>query len=321
MQRFHFLSVLALVAAMGLPGELFAVSVKTIEVGNTPIYLAVNQTTNRIYVSNFLSSSVSVIDGSTNTVVATIPVATDPSFIDVNSATNKVYVSNINSVSVIDGGNDTVVATITDVSSPFGVAVDSVTNRVYVANSAANDVAVIDGASDTVVETIPVGKNPFGVVVDSSANLVYVSDSNESSPAVSVIDGASNSVIQTFSLPSLAGPGNMALDVALNHLFVVDGTNEVVYVIDTSTGTLLATITGGAVHFKGVVGVTVLQPGQSVLVTDINRNAVFQISEATLAVKSHFSSGTAPGGIKVNRASHVIYVAEEGSNSVEAITR
>jgi YVTN family beta-propeller protein len=195
-----------------------------------------------------------------------------------------------------------------------------VTNRIYVAESAVNDVAVIDGASKTILERVPVGKNPFGVVVDSSSNLVYVSDSNELSPAISVIDGSSNSVINTFPLPDLASPGNMALDSQLNHLFVVDGINEVVYVLDTSAGSLVATITGGAVPFKGVVGVTVMQPSQSVLVTDVNRNAVFQISEATLAVKSHVISATAPAGIKVDRHTHVIYVAEEGSNSVNAIT-
>jgi YVTN family beta-propeller protein len=116
MRRLYILRQLALAAAI-LSSELFAVSIKTIPVGTTPIYLAVNQMTNRVYVSNLLSHTVSVIDGATNTVAATVPVGTDPSFIDVDANTNMVYVSNINSVSVIDGHNNTVVTTITDVSS------------------------------------------------------------------------------------------------------------------------------------------------------------------------------------------------------------
>jgi len=116
MRRLYILRQLALAAAI-LSSELSAVSIKTIPVGTTPIYLAVNQMTNRVYVSNLLSHTVSVIDGATNTVAATVPVGTDPSFIDVDANTNMVYVSNINSVSVIDGHNNTVVTTITDVSS------------------------------------------------------------------------------------------------------------------------------------------------------------------------------------------------------------
>jgi len=99
---------------------------------------------------------------------------------------------------------------------------------------------------------------------------------------------------------------------------VIDGTNKVVYVLDTTTGALLATITGGKVSFKGPVAATVLQPGKSVLVTDVQRNGVFQVSETTFAVSTGLKGGSAPAGIAMNRTTRVVYVAESGNNTVIA---
>jgi YVTN family beta-propeller protein len=81
---------------------------------------------NRIYVANFNSNDVSVIDGATNAVIATIPV----------------------------GGN------------PAGVDVNPLTDRIYVANRASDNVSVIDGVTNTVIATVPVGARPFAVGVN-----------------------------------------------------------------------------------------------------------------------------------------------------------
>ena len=68
--------------------------ITTIPVGNSPTGVGVNQLTNRIYVANNGDSTVSVVDGNTNTVVATIPVADHPVGVAVNPTTNLVYVAN-----------------------------------------------------------------------------------------------------------------------------------------------------------------------------------------------------------------------------------
>ena len=48
----------------------------------------VNPVTNKIYVTNYNSNSVSVIDGTTNTVTTTIAVGANPNGAAVNSITN-----------------------------------------------------------------------------------------------------------------------------------------------------------------------------------------------------------------------------------------
>jgi YVTN family beta-propeller protein len=89
---------------------LFALSSTNIPVGNTPLYVAANTTTHRIYVTNLNDNTVSVIDGNSNTVVATVPVGNAPMGIDVNAVTNLIYVASSGSsfVSVIDGNSNKV---------------------------------------------------------------------------------------------------------------------------------------------------------------------------------------------------------------------
>jgi YVTN family beta-propeller protein len=99
-----------------------------------PVQVAVNPVTNRIYVSNQNSSSVTVIDGATNQ-TTTVPVGVGPGGLAVNSVANKIYVVNAidNTATVIDG--DTTNTTTVPVGPlPLSAAVNQVTNQIYVAN-------------------------------------------------------------------------------------------------------------------------------------------------------------------------------------------
>jgi YVTN family beta-propeller protein len=194
-----------------------------IPVGDRPQYVAMNSTTNRIYVANWGSSDVSVIDGATNTVVATIPVGSGPLGVDVNPSRNRVYVANYDSdnVSVIDGASNTEIDTdgnpgngITRISvgsGPQGVAANPVTSRVYVANTESDGVSVIDGANDTVVATVPVGHWPTGVDANASTARIYATNRDDNT--VSVIQDLPpvGGVAELPDVSSSSGPDYVAL--------------------------------------------------------------------------------------------------------------
>src|SRR5687767_9347997 len=76
-----------------------------IQVDNFPVGIAVNPYTNKIYVTNEYSNTVSVINGDNDEVEGTISVGGLPYDLDVDPFTNKVYVANLgaNTISVIDG--------------------------------------------------------------------------------------------------------------------------------------------------------------------------------------------------------------------------
>jgi YVTN family beta-propeller protein len=78
--------------------------VASVGVGSFPFDgIATNPRLNTIYVANWFSNSVSVIDGRTNTVLATVGVGNLPQGVAVNTRTNAVYVANqdSNTVSVL----------------------------------------------------------------------------------------------------------------------------------------------------------------------------------------------------------------------------
>src|SRR5260370_40020809 len=90
-------------------------SVVTIPSPGRPIALAINATTNQLYVANDLARSVRVIDGNSNGIVKDIPVDfginARPTAVAVNPVTNKISValSGVNGVAVIDGSTNAVV--------------------------------------------------------------------------------------------------------------------------------------------------------------------------------------------------------------------
>jgi YVTN family beta-propeller protein len=64
-----------------------------VPVGQQPVAVAVNATTNKIYVANNRDNTVTVINGATNA-TTTVPVGQQPVAVAVNEATNNIYVAN-----------------------------------------------------------------------------------------------------------------------------------------------------------------------------------------------------------------------------------
>ena len=88
----------------------------SIVVGSDPEGLAVDAVTDKIYVANSGSDSVSVISGSTDKVIKTIalPSGAAPSGVALDSVTNKIYVvkAGIGAVQVIKGATNALGASI-----------------------------------------------------------------------------------------------------------------------------------------------------------------------------------------------------------------
>ena len=93
--------------------------------------LQLNPDGTKVFVTNFFSQNVSVIDTATNKVTSTVKVGT----------------------------------------YPLGVAVDPDGKKVYVTNLWSNDVSVIDTDTNTVTATVPVGKKPVGVAVTKNKKM------------------------------------------------------------------------------------------------------------------------------------------------------
>jgi YVTN family beta-propeller protein len=121
-------------------------------------------------VTNRYSNTVSVISGSTNTVIGTIPVGREPFGIAFDSANGNLYVANFqdNTVSVISGSTITVIGTIPAGDGPAFLAFDSANGNIYVPNYHDVTLSVIS-TTGTVADTTPPDTAVTSAVINKSS--------------------------------------------------------------------------------------------------------------------------------------------------------
>jgi YVTN family beta-propeller protein len=245
-----------------------------IDVNTFPIGIAVNPSTNKVYVVNEYSNTVSVIDTDTDTVKSTINLGNFPYGIDINPLNNRIYITNrgSNTVSVLDGSVDTKLDDITVGKSPVGIAVNPSANWIYVTNLDDGTVSVIDGITNDVIETVSVGKTPYGIAVNPLSNQIYVTDIITNT--VTVIDGETNEI--TVKIPVGKKPTGLAIDIPDrkgedNRLYVANYDSDSVSVIDTITNEVTNNITSVG---DSPVGMAVNSISNKLYVSNIASNTV-----------------------------------------------
>ena len=163
--------------------------ITTIQTGSGSSAIAVNRMTRRVYVADSSNNKVTVIDGSTNSILTDIFVDPQPTDVIVNENTNYIYVSckTSGTVAVINGTANVIMSSITVGTAPTGMGIDPVRNLIYVADNLSGTVSVIDGNSHTVKDKIVIGDDPYDVAVHSKINKIYVTLYNTGK--VLVLDG------------------------------------------------------------------------------------------------------------------------------------
>ena len=291
-----------------------------IQVGPYPAGVDANPVTNRVYVTQSETKSVTVVDVNTLAAIGSpIPVGTKPISIAVNATTNRIYVSNYedSTVSIIDGASNTILGAPVPVGEhPWGIAVNPKTNRVYVANSGStsNSVSVIDGATSTVVgPPISVGNDPMGVTVNPTTNRVYVANGGG---GVSAIDGATNTVIGS-PIAVGASPLGIAVNPVTNRVYVTDFSDSTVTVIDGAANAVVGTpIKVG----KGAFGVGINQITNRVYVTNYQDSTVSVIDGAGGSALGHaITVGAFPAGVAAIPSSNQIFVSSFNDKSVSVV--
>ena|SRR5215212_9031285 len=119
--------------------------IKIIKVGNLPAEgISSHPAYGKVYVSNIRSSSVSVIDSATNTLVNDIPVGAYPSEIFYNSYDGNMYINNLNSpsISVLNSKTDTIKDSIKSLTIG-DIAVDTSTGFIYLTNDNQRSIYVL----------------------------------------------------------------------------------------------------------------------------------------------------------------------------------
>jgi YVTN family beta-propeller protein len=216
------------------------VVIASVPVGTDPYGAAVNPAGTRVYVTNRMSDTVSVIDTSTNNVAATISLAPfdQPQGLAVNPAGTRVYVANSQSytLAVIDTTTNTVLQWVPVVAQTLNVVVSPDGATVYVGGI--GGISVVDAGTNSVIATLPVSAT--GLAINAPGTRLYAA--HHAQPyEVAVIDTATNATITT--IPTIAaGLWGLALHPNGTRLYVAHEGSGFVSVIDTASNSVLATI-------------------------------------------------------------------------------
>jgi YVTN family beta-propeller protein len=265
------------------------------------------------YISNADSNTVSVVDTSTNTVVATVTVGNSPFGVAVNPGGTRAYVANAFSsdISVIDTSTNTVIATVALDNTPYGVALTPDGAHAYVTNPVSNSVSVIDTATNTVVATVAVGNIPYGVAITPDGTRVYIT--NDQADSVSVIDTSTNTVVATVAVGTF--PYGVAVTPDGSRAYIVNEFSSDVSVLDTTTNTIVATVAVGNAPY----GVAITPDGTRAYVADFFDNTVSVIDTSTNTVVATVTVGSAPYGVAITPDGTRAYVANSLSNDASVI--
>jgi YVTN family beta-propeller protein len=214
-----------------------------IMVGRGPADIAINQHTNKIYVANYESGTVSVIDSDSGN-IKSIRVGSNPVSIAIDDSSGKIYVANAgsNSVSVIDGYNDTKIKDIRVGEHPATVLWGGYFHpKIYVANLFSKSISVINTVNDTKEKKdITVGRSPVFMAVDINVNKIYVA--NRDNNTVSVI----YEVNDTKEKKDITvGRSPVFITIYSTSSYVANQDNNTVSVIDDGTDKIIQNITIG----------------------------------------------------------------------------
>jgi YVTN family beta-propeller protein len=252
----------------------------SIAVGREPDALAVDEQTDRVYVVNVGSASVSVIDGARNAVIATVRTGNAPYSIAIDAELDRIYVSNTysNKLAVIDGSTNTAKYL------PFGskdvIGVDTKRHRLLMFGYESPAIKVMDEKTQQVSTMqalphlwglainasngefyvpeignnalfvagkppIPVGELPDAVAIDAVHDRIFVTNygTGATPSTVSEIDAKQSKVIAT--IPVGIRPQAVAIDAKRGLVYIANAHGNTVTVIDEADAKVLATLPGG----------------------------------------------------------------------------
>jgi YVTN family beta-propeller protein len=251
-----------------------------------------------------------VIDTATNAVTDTIAVGGLPIGLAVDPLADEVYVTTyVGNMPVIDTTTGEVTDTI-DVQGR-GVAVDPAAHEAYV--STGETLVVIDTATHLAIATVENVDGGGPVVVDPGTRTIFVAD--YFGDAVWVIDAVTRQVVDSIPVGS-AGPTDIALNPALGEVYVTNGDDVTVSVIDVATNTVIDTIgIPGPAEYAGSVAVDpvaqAIYVGLTALTGDPESwswSAVARIDAATREVTDLITVGTDVDRIAVDPTTGTVYV-------------
>jgi YVTN family beta-propeller protein len=227
-----------------------------------------------LYVANYNTNQIVIIDTKTDSVVGTISgLPAHPITVKVDPITNTVLVASLagNKVSFISADTNKIEKTIETGTAPWGMDLDSREHYAYVTNRGSSFITVLDLIDRDVAAKISIAAPAQAITVDDREHTIYTSYMEQGK--VLKIDGKTNSILTTIDMGLI--PQDLAVDPNTHKLYASTKYNDKVYVMgpESISVTLPVIMIGGNISgiavspFASVVG-TITAHGQDVQISE-----------------------------------------------------
>ncbi len=281
-----------------------------VRVGDLPVALAVNSTTNKVYVANNGSGSISVLDGQSDAVTATLEIGKAPYVLAVNEVTNRVYVSNTFSdvLSVIDGTSNAI--HLVKAGSANKMLVDSERNRVYLLGYEDNYFAIFDGKTED-IRRVPVGAlHLWDLALNQVTGEVFVTrlEQNDVFHSGAVLPDSSTIAVGKM-------PCAVLVDGRRNKMYVANYKDNSVAVVDTGRSLTLTTIAVGA----RPQAIALDEEANLLYVANTQGSSISVIDGERLKVIATLPTGKNPYALAVDPQNGGLYAADFSKQGVTRV--
>ncbi|KXP03311.1 YncE family protein [Tsukamurella pseudospumae] len=290
-------------------------TVATVPVGRAPSAIAVHRTANKVYVANYTSESVTVIDGATNSVTSTVDLpGFRPSELEIDSTRDRLYIGSTagRKIKILNTTTDEIIDTVTVGDGPF-IAADQGRDTLHTANNRDLDVTSYNAATGEVRHSDPIGTRPYSISFDPKRAVLYVVITADKESAVAVVDSQTLTVVDRIPLGTASFES--AYDPISNNLFVANTNDDTVTLVDMNTRTIRRTIPLGTTAYE--FG---LDPYRgTAFVGDFNTGTVFALDARTGDTVRTYRPGTKATAVAVDTDRKVLYVADQDSQVVHVM--
>lgn len=286
----------------------------SVPLDENPHAVVVDPQSNRAFVTNYGSGTVSVLDMEDASVVGTLKVGGQPESIAVDPATNLLLVTTGDGKKIHAFDLTTLVttATLKTGSGPTRVAVYQDGGEALIAPQGGSALSVIDLQSLTESPSIPTQEHPQAVAVDEARHLAYVT--HWKSNQVSVIDLQSGSTVKQVTVGK--DPNGIALAPGAGIALVANWSGDSVSVIDLASQRAVDRISVGDSPSR----IAVDERAGVAYVTCLGDDELQVIDLVSLMVVDTIKVADRPAGVAVDPASGDVLVTSFNDDVVQFFT-